>query len=460
VKAVRIVVAFSLLWRVSSGFSQTISKPERNQLNNEVLPTIEAITEKCARASGGREAWAKLSTQVISGTVELTSPPLTGKMEILAKAPNRSVHTFSLANGRFEEKAGFDGNIAWKRDSQKGLRQLQGSELEGAKIEAVFDTDVRLREVYPDMKVVGRTTIAGQDSYAVLTHEPGNKKITFYFDAKTGLRIAEDSEGPDGDGKVEKTNIAFEDYRRVDGIQIPFRLRITSASVSLVINVLEVHHNVALDDSVFAMPSGDHSAVASDSAAQPVEAVDEGEIQTNVYTNRFYAMRYEFPDGWVVHGDETKKRVMELGKKLVAGDDPTRRAAYEVAEKHTQTLLSVFRYPLGTPVDYNPMIEIVSEDVGFAPGIRTGNDYLQNVLKGLKSSSLTVEVEGDPVAQEAGGLQFYRLRIILHIKDKLIYEAFWSTIIKGHALGFVLAARSPEDRDLLEKTMTTLRFQE
>jgi hypothetical protein len=346
------VLALFLLSSVCPARSQNKPTTARNQPSNEALPTIEAIAEKCAKGSGGREAWAKLSTQVITGTIELSSPQLSGKIEMIAKAPNKSRHTFSLAEGQFEEKAGFDGNIGWKLDSQKGVRRLQGSELEDAKIEAVFDTDLRLREVYPDMKVLGRTKIAGHEAYAVLTHEPGNKIVTFYFDAQTGLRIAEDSEGPDADGKVEKTTIAFEDYRAVDGIQIPFRLRIASPSLSFVVNVREVLHNVPVDDSAFAMPSGDHGPTASGPSSPAAEGVDEGETQANVYTNQFYSMRYEFPEGWIVHGDQTKKRVMELGKNLIAGDDPTRKAAIEVGEKHTQTLLSVFHYPLGTPVDY------------------------------------------------------------------------------------------------------------
>lgn len=459
-KATRAVVAFCMLWCACSTFSQTKSATGRNQPGTEALPTVDAIAERCAQGSGGREAWAKISTQVISGTIELSSLQLTGKVEMLAKAPNKSLHTFSLADGRFEEKVGFDGNIGWKRDSQKGLRRLQGAELENAKIEAIFDTDLRLKEVYPDMKVVGRTKIAGQEAYAVLTHEPGNKKITFYFDAKTGLRIAEDSEGPEADGKIEKTTIVFEDYRAVDGIQIPFRSRLTSPSLSFVVNVQEVRHNVPMDDALFTMPSGDHGAVASGPSIQPTEGADEGETQGNVYTNRFYSMRYEFPEGWVVHGDQTKKRVMELGKNIVGGDDPTRKAAAEVAEKHTQILLSVFHYPLGTPVDFNPMIQIMSEDVGFAPGIRTGNDYLQNLRKVLQTSSMLSEIEDEPTARETGGRQLDGLHITLHVKSKLVYEAFWVTIIKGHALGFVLAAGSSEERDLIEKTLTTLRFSE
>jgi hypothetical protein len=106
------------------------------------------------------------------------------------------------------------------------------------------------------------------------------------------------------------------------------------------------------------------------------------------------------------------------------------------------------------------MIAIMSEDVGFAPGIRTGNDYLQNLIRVLNASNMHSDIEGEPIAREVGGRPFYRLHTILHVRDRLVYEAIWTTIIRGHALGFILAAGSPEDREFLEKTLTTLRFGE
>ena len=450
-----------ILWICSSIVPSTFGGSP-TQSSHRDLPTIDEIAEKCANASGGREAWAKLSSQVLTATIELLSPQMTGKAEIFSKVPNKSFHVFSLADGQFQEKQGFDGKVGWKSDSQNGLRLLQGAELEDARLEAVFDTDVRLKEIYPDMKVLGLSNIEGRDAYAVLTHEPGNKAVTFYFDVKTGLRIGEDSESPDANGKVEKTHYLFEDYRTSDGIQIPFKIRITSPSVSLNINVQEVRHNVPIDDSLFAAPSAEHAKSASDATGNESSdnVVDEGEVHDNVYTNQFYGMTYEFPQGWVVHGEETKKRVLELGKNIVAGTDPVKKSSVEVAEKHTKMLLSVFQYPLGTPVDYNPMIQILSEDVAFAPGIRTGKDYEQNIIKVLQSSNLHMEIEGDPIERHLGQQQFFYLHIILHVRDKSIYEGLWGTVIKRHALGFILAAGSPESRDFLEKSLNTVHFNE
>src|SRR6476660_2898529 len=180
---------------VASAFPQSAAPPKA-AAKEEALPSVDELAAKCAKASGGREAWAKRSTQVLDGTIELTAYGLTGKVKFIAKVPNKMLHVVTLADGQFEQKQGFDGRVAWKSDTQTGLKKLEGAELEQARMEAIFDSDVRLKEVFPDMKVTGRAKVGDRDTYTVLAHEPGGKADIFYFDAQTGQRIAVDSEGP------------------------------------------------------------------------------------------------------------------------------------------------------------------------------------------------------------------------------------------------------------------------
>ena len=222
---------------------------------DEALPTLDQLVEKCAKANGGKEAWARLSTLVMTGTIDVPTYSMSGKIEVYAKAPNKILRITDINEGQYVQKQGFDGKAGWKSDPQAGLRQLGGPELEEAKAESAFDTEVRLKEIYPDMKVTGRTKLGDRDAYAVLAHE-GRKTVTFYFDAQTGLRIGEDSEGPDDNGTVQKIKLTFEDYRPVagGGVQIPHKIRGTSPVVTFEMQIKDAQFNVPVDDAKFAMP--------------------------------------------------------------------------------------------------------------------------------------------------------------------------------------------------------------
>src|SRR5262245_58354898 len=91
---------FSIVLPQASANAQgTAAKAER-------LPTAAEISERYAKASGGREAWAKLSTLALKGTIEVASPQMSGTVEILAKAPNKLLLNMSLLNGQFVRKQG------------------------------------------------------------------------------------------------------------------------------------------------------------------------------------------------------------------------------------------------------------------------------------------------------------------------------------------------------------------
>jgi hypothetical protein len=216
---------------------------------------VDELSEKCAKGFGGKAAWAKVNTIILTGTVDIPTFGVSGKVEIFGKRPNKILRTTTIMDGQFVQKEGFDGQAAWASDPQKGLRAITGNQLEQTKVEAVFDTDVRLKEVYPDLKVTGRTKVGERDAYTAVAHEPGGKTLTMYFDAQTGVRLAEDSEGPDESGTVVKANLLFEDYRAVGDIQQPRVIRIKAPNVSLTITIEDVKLNEPVDDAKFAMPA-------------------------------------------------------------------------------------------------------------------------------------------------------------------------------------------------------------
>lgn len=458
--AVRLMTV-SLFLSISPLLAQSPRAASTPPANTPSLPSAAELADKCARASGGSEAWARLSTLVMKGAIDMPALQLRGRVELYMKAPSSLLRVVSVAEKQYIQKHGFDGQTAWEMDPRNGVRQLHAAELEQAKLEAIFDSEVRLKQIYPDMKVLGKSKVGDRDAYVVLVRtRPSAKPSRFFFDIQSGLRIAEESDVLAANGQLEKATTLYEDYRSVAGVQIPFRLRFTSPSVNFTITLEQARANDPVEDSVFAMPSRQEAAlVASPPNAAP-ESVDEGTVQGNLYQNTFFGIEYQFPQGWTVHGDETKKRIMEVGRNAVEGNTALEKSAYRDAEKHTIVLLSVFKYPLGTPVDYNDAIQLVSEDVRFAPGIKSGREYLQLMANNLKNGNLPLVLQGAPSQITIAGQTFYRQDALLTVREKSVYESFIVSIIRGHALAFIFAGGGEQSRADLAKTLETLRFRQ
>jgi hypothetical protein len=57
-------------------------------------------------------------------------------------------------------------------------------------------------------------------------------------------------------GELEQLT-ELSDYREVDGVKIPFKIRVSSAVQSFTITVTKVEHNTKIDDALFSKPAAD-----------------------------------------------------------------------------------------------------------------------------------------------------------------------------------------------------------
>lgn len=202
------------------------------------LPTADAIFEKYVLASGGQAAFEKITSRVSTGTVELTALSMIGKVEFDEQTPNQSTIIID-APGLGVTQRTFDGSRAWLQDPLVGLISFSGLGLEIAKAAAAFNKQSRLRELYPAARLIGKEKLNGKDVFVVqMGFERG------YFDAADGLLL-------------RKGNTFYDDYREVDGVKLPFKIREDVISgVGLIYQLTEIKHNVSIDETKFkAYPS-------------------------------------------------------------------------------------------------------------------------------------------------------------------------------------------------------------
>jgi carboxyl-terminal processing protease len=202
------------------------------------LPSVAIILDKYLEASGGRSAFEKITSRVSTGSIEMTSLGITGTVEIDEQSPNRSSVLINGPGLGVMQKT-FDGNRGWLQDPLQGIIRFSGLGLEMVKDGAVFNKPAKLKELYPSAVMLGKEELAGKNVYVVLL---GFEK--WYFDVENGLLL-------------RRGNTYYDDYREVDGIKLPFKLRDeVLAGAGIIYRLTEIKHNVKIDESKFiAYPS-------------------------------------------------------------------------------------------------------------------------------------------------------------------------------------------------------------
>jgi zinc protease len=226
--------------------------------------TASDVIEKSIAALGGREAHAKIKSRQATGTVAISTPvgEIAGTMELLNAAPNKAralikADLTSLGAGELIVDQRFDGSDGYVLDSLQGNRAITGGQLENMKNSSFPHPYLNYKELGTSVSLAGKESVAGRDALVVLFDPTTGSEIRNFIDAETMLPIKTvmKVEVPQLGQEVEQTTEFF-DYKDVDGVKIPFRIRTSSSIQTITITFSKVEHNVKVDDALFVKPVG------------------------------------------------------------------------------------------------------------------------------------------------------------------------------------------------------------
>ena len=244
--------------------------------------TLDALLQRHLAALGGRDAVQAIqSTRV---TADVQTGGLTGTVVTVFAVPDKEFEEDKL--GILDITQGYDGKVAWRRDTNGNTRLLGGDEVKSLRNQLFFDTN---SYVIPG-RIAGKMTLRPQadpatGDYVIDALPDGGKPTTLFLDPKTFL-IAQEQHNDDN---VTVTT-AYSDYRAVNGVQFPFAQHTTNGNTryDITIRVRSTENNVPTTDAMFREPAAGGKAAfvapGATSATVPFD-FDDGEIALKVAIN-------------------------------------------------------------------------------------------------------------------------------------------------------------------------------
>jgi len=215
---------------------ETAEKMATTNRPESIEPLVEQILEKYVEAIGGRAAVEKISSRLSKGTFEgsFAGVKVSGATEILEQAPDKTITLISLPGMGVMRRA-IVGTYGYEQMPFFGLRRFSRLELNETKLSADFHWPLNLKRLYASLTYRGQEKVGEMETHVVEAMSSTDVVTRLYFDTQSGLLVRRDS-----------TN--FEDYREVDGLRLPFRMR----DARTLIQLTEIKHNLPLDASRFA----------------------------------------------------------------------------------------------------------------------------------------------------------------------------------------------------------------
>jgi hypothetical protein len=224
--------------------------------------TADELIEKSIAAMGGRAAFAKVKTRIMSGTITLNTPggDIPGTIEIQNAVPNKArmlikADLTALGVGPLEIDQRFDGQTGFVLDSLQGNREITGNQLDNMRNAGFPHAFVNYKEMGFSAKLQAKETLGGGEAYVIEFAPAKGSTVRHYIDAKTLLPVRSVTRinVPQMNADIDQTTELL-DYREVDGMKVPFQVASSSSVQSFVVDITKIAHNVPVDDKLFVKP--------------------------------------------------------------------------------------------------------------------------------------------------------------------------------------------------------------
>jgi hypothetical protein len=124
------------------------------------LPKGETLMDKYIEVTGGKVAYSKMHSQMMTGTMEFPAMGLKGKMTIYSAEPDKQYLEINLEGvGKIQE--GSSGDLAWANSAMQGPRLKEGGEKADTLLRNKFNGELNWRDQYKTVETVGTETVEG-----------------------------------------------------------------------------------------------------------------------------------------------------------------------------------------------------------------------------------------------------------------------------------------------------------
>jgi hypothetical protein len=205
------------------------------------------------KALGGADAMSKHRSMHTKMAITFQGLGITGTAEHYAASGDRAL-TVTVIPNLASTREGTDGHTAWSQDPINGLRLLSGAEAEQARIEAAWNAEVRLKELYATVEVKNEPGEGEAPYFECLVLTPkAAPAMTECFDPRTHLLVRQRGVRSSPQGNTPFL-AHMRDWRAVGDLKMPFVTDMQVGPLSFVGTITSAELDVPVEPSLFAVP--------------------------------------------------------------------------------------------------------------------------------------------------------------------------------------------------------------
>ncbi|MDD2983702.1 MAG: hypothetical protein PHQ74_09965 [Crocinitomicaceae bacterium] len=185
---------------------------------------------------------------------------------------------------------------------------------------------------------------------------------------------------------------------------------------------------------------------------------DYGSVKNGIYKNSFFDLEVTFDPEWAVQNQQQVDQLLELGEEMIVGDNADLKRVIKASKINVSNLLTVYKYELGSAVDFNPSFMLTVENTQLVPGIKNGKDYLFHAKKLLSKLEMKYVFDKDVYEKKIGKTTFHVLEAKIDFMDLKIKQDYIVTIKNGFSVIFIASYKTKAEKKEVYKVINNIKM--
>ncbi len=209
--------------------------------------TVESIFESYYKALGGKDKIKSVKT--MKGEYSMSMMGRNVTITNYFEAPNKTSSIMDVEGMGVMQQKIYDGSTTFLKAQGQTIPVSENESIE-TRIGSYLIPELFYAENGVKTELAGAKIVNGKSTYVVNVTYPSGKKLTSFYDMKTGLKVKETSKNKTPRGEMESVQ-EFKDYKAVNGILIPHTLGGVDGGMPMDVKLDKVEMNIAIPAGTF-----------------------------------------------------------------------------------------------------------------------------------------------------------------------------------------------------------------
>lgn len=191
----------------------------------------------------------------------------------------------------------------------------------------------------------------------------------------------------------------------------------------------------------------------------PAKPVSTGAFDGNTYTNDYFNLTFNAPDGWTIATKDEIAKVFNAAIDQVGATDKDTADKLKLSQQKVLYLALVLKNPLADTEHSNPNINVIAENMGLnAISVSSSADYAKASLDMMKTASPDA-VFGDVNSIKLNGADFATIDSTTALADgsNMMQRAYF-TVKNGYGLVFTFTWFDDTNFSELQSLIDSIRI--